>query len=435
MRTGRGTAFGLLAVGIAATASGAVRHVPGEYGTIGAAIAAATPGDVVEVAEGTYAPSTNGETFPLLVTKDDLVLSGAGMGLTVLDAEGTSRVITWDASSGGRVTGLTIRGGLSVTGGGARIQNGNPEFDHILFADNGADLRGAAIYLVRQALPTSAPWIHHNVMWNNLDTTPLDAVDTHGVVAAGEVGGVFEHNLVARTDGNGLLTSTNALPLVRHNLFVENGIPGPPARGRGICWLADTAPLVQHNLFFANQIAAILWPGGGGNVSAAVANSFDPADGVFGNVDGDPLLADPDGGDFHLTAGSPAIDAGDPTRPLDPDGTIADLGPFWFDQSGTVDAPAVAGVAPALRATPNPFRAATTLRFTRQAGRSVAARVVDVTGRTVRTLATSPSGSAESDSVEWDGRDAAGHPVAAGVYLVIVDDGVRRQSLPVVRLR
>jgi hypothetical protein len=36
--------------------------------------------------------------------------------------------------------------------------------------------------------------------------------------------------------------------------------------------------------------------------------------------------------DFHLTANSPCIDAGDPENQPDPDGTIADIGAFYYQQ-------------------------------------------------------------------------------------------------------
>ena len=55
----------------------------------------------------------------------------------------------------------------------------------------------------------------------------------------------------------------------------------------------------------------------------------------------DPLLADvtdPDPGvwDFHLQAGSPLIDAGDPTL-LDPDGSLSDIGSFGGPTAGSWD--------------------------------------------------------------------------------------------------
>ncbi|NOT31484.1 MAG: hypothetical protein HOP15_13635 [Planctomycetes bacterium] len=45
-----------------------------------------------------------------------------------------------------------------------------------------------------------------------------------------------------------------------------------------------------------------------------------------GCFDADPLLIDATAGDVRLRDGSPCIDAGDPSSPLDPDGTRADLG-------------------------------------------------------------------------------------------------------------
>ena len=53
-----------------------------------------------------------------------------------------------------------------------------------------------------------------------------------------------------------------------------------------------------------------------------------------GNIDADPLFADPLNLDFNLLAGSPCIDAGYPEPPFnDPDGTIGDMGVFYFPQA------------------------------------------------------------------------------------------------------
>lgn len=51
-----------------------------------------------------------------------------------------------------------------------------------------------------------------------------------------------------------------------------------------------------------------------------------------GNTNADPLFVDQRTGDYHLRPGSPCIDAGAPNSPLDPDGTRADIGAFYFDQ-------------------------------------------------------------------------------------------------------
>jgi len=54
-----------------------------------------------------------------------------------------------------------------------------------------------------------------------------------------------------------------------------------------------------------------------------------------GNIAADPLFIDAINSDFNLQAGSPCIDTGDPNSSLDPDGTRADIGAFYFDQSGS----------------------------------------------------------------------------------------------------
>ncbi len=61
-----------------------------------------------------------------------------------------------------------------------------------------------------------------------------------------------------------------------------------------------------------------------------------------GNLDSDPLFVNPAAGDYQLTWASfpipdatisPCIDTGDPSSPLDPDETTADMGAFYYDQS------------------------------------------------------------------------------------------------------
>ncbi len=54
---------------------------------------------------------------------------------------------------------------------------------------------------------------------------------------------------------------------------------------------------------------------------------------VFNNIYLDPEFNDAVNGDYNLQSTSPCIDAGNPDSPPDPDGTITDIGCYFFDQS------------------------------------------------------------------------------------------------------
>ncbi len=52
-----------------------------------------------------------------------------------------------------------------------------------------------------------------------------------------------------------------------------------------------------------------------------------------GNISADPVFVAPKAGNFSLDGRSPCIDAGDPKGAPDPDGTVADMGAIYFDQT------------------------------------------------------------------------------------------------------
>lgn len=428
---GRGAILALLAMGggglAGAEAQAATHSVPGDFATITAAVSAAAPGDVIVVGPGTHSASTTGESFPIFVTQD-LTIAGAGLGLTILDGENGSRIFDFDAPSGGRISGFTITNGVSSRGSGVIVRQGSPEIDGNFIHRNGAEFAGAGV-LVQGA---STPHVHHNVFWDNYDTV-AGGVDPHAILYQGTAAGVCEHNVIGKTDGNGLLASADAQPSVRHNIFVENGIPSPN-RGRGICWLGTQPPIVFHNLFWDNQIAAILWGGGPGDLSGAAANDVSGTDLVYGNLDGDPAFTDAGAFDFTLTAGSPAIDAGDPALPLDPDGTVADIGAFFFDQSTTSVLAGERGAIGEFFARPNPVRESSAVRLSLDREAPVSVRLIDVRGRRVRELHGGAL-SAGSHRFDWDGRDDAGRRVASGVYFAVVETDRERASTPLVVVR
>jgi hypothetical protein len=72
---------------------------------------------------------------------------------------------------------------------------------------------------------------------------------------------------------------------------------------------------------------------------------------------------------------------------------------------------------------PNPLGERTEFRFVLPGRVAVDAEVVDLAGRRVRTLASSREFAPGPNRLDWDGRDAAGRPVPAGVYLMRVRAG------------
>jgi hypothetical protein len=99
----------------------------------------------------------------------------------------------------------------------------------------------------------------------------------------------------------------------------------------------------------------------------------------------------------------------------DPDLTVQlfkDIG--WFTGFVAVGGPRTGDAS--LRNAPNPFAAATTMRFTLPGQDDVALDVYDLGGRRVRRVFEGPLGAGEH-AFRWDGSDDQGRPARSGVYL------------------
>ncbi|MBN2537677.1 hypothetical protein JXB37_05325, partial [candidate division WOR-3 bacterium] len=83
---------------------------------------------------------------------------------------------------------------------------------------------------------------------------------------------------------------------------------------------------------------------------------------------------------------------------------------------GVAEGPKPEPLAVRADATPNPFRRSTSISYEVPRAAAVELAVYDIAGRPVRTLATGLTQPGRYHAA-WDGRDAAGDAVAAGVYL------------------
>jgi len=75
-----------------------------------------------------------------------------------------------------------------------------------------------------------------------------------------------------------------------------------------------------------------------------------------------------------------------------------------------------------MSAAPNPTRAGTQLNFSLPDPADISLKIYDVSGRRVASLLDGLRG-VGGHSVNWDGRDEAGAPVAPGIYFARLDDG------------
>ena len=122
-------------------------------------------------------------------------------------------------------------------------------------------------------------------------------------------------------------------------------------------------------------------------------------------------------GDYNLQALSHCIDAGDTTL-TDPDGTIADIGAYYYPQ------PTNLGPAPSTPLThrllsnyPNPFNPSTNINFFVERAGPVKVSVYDILGRNVAELVNATM-SAGAYTAYWNAKSSAGVALPSGSYWV-----------------
>jgi hypothetical protein len=166
-------------------------------------------------------------------------------------------------------------------------------------------------------------------------TLRLEHSSVIGNVAEGSGGGVAvidaaldaSHTIIAdnsASDGGGLYVSGSGGTVLRHVTLAGN------SASSGAAIFADNTSV--------NICDCIVW-----SATAPISASSSTIDarysivgsGFEGNaiLTSNPQFVDSAMGDYRLSVSSPAINAGDPTSPLDPDGTRSDLGalPYTFD--------------------------------------------------------------------------------------------------------
>ncbi|MFC1898629.1 FlgD immunoglobulin-like domain containing protein [Candidatus Cloacimonadota bacterium] len=229
---------------------------------------------------------------------------------------------------------------------------------------------------------------------------------------------LLNNTIVGSNDSIGLLLVTS-VPLSVRNNIISNFEYGILIMGeqQSVVSLVDIA----YNDVWGNSILNYLEEYYIG--TNFYSHPFHPQPGT-GEIHEDPSFVDPFYGDYHLQVDSPCIDAGDPGSPLDPDGTIADMGALYFPQEVGIDQNIVNNFNVELSNFPNPFNPFTIISFNlpKDFERDIELEIYNIKGQKVKQLVRDqlPAG---QQSVAWDGRDENYKQVSSGIYFARLKAG------------
>lgn len=132
---------------------------------------ASDPG-TIHLLDGTYSPSTNGETFPVIM-RDYLSVIGESEATVLLDAEHQSQLFTLQNITSSNIKNMTLTGGMNTNGGAIFCLASSPVLENVTITGNKASWDGGGIYL------------------QDGGTMELINVSIHGNTSSGFGGGIY----------------------------------------------------------------------------------------------------------------------------------------------------------------------------------------------------------------------------------------------------
>lgn len=302
-----------------------VLHVPGDYGTIQAAINAAIDGDTVVVSPGQYNENIR------FLGKNILVTSLFDPDSTMIKAADPSKPVVLFSQN--EPKGATLRG-FTITGsayGGIECLGSSPTIigNHIVGNRSSKSNNGAGVSLKN----TSGSLIRGNII--AFDTAAAYGPGIH----VGDDGKTSSFDTVCYNVfyGNIGIGDIRALGHVTNLSIFNNTLTSPTFHSIGI--QATGTEDIRNNII-TGSVAYGIWVNDYPSVATVSYNCVfgNPHDFLNvtmgpGNIALDPQFAAPGVRDYRLQATSPCINTGDPSPVFnDPDGSRNDMGALPFVQ-------------------------------------------------------------------------------------------------------
>lgn len=125
----------------------------------------------------------------------------------------------------------------------------------------------------------------------------------------------------------GTLNIINSTVANNNSDAIALGSTTRPARIKNTIIAANSGAGIRADIDIAGDTVTYsdIYDNGGGNYIGIPDQTN-----INGNISADPMFVGGAPFNFHLTEQSPAINAGDPQSPLDPNGTRADMGAYYF---------------------------------------------------------------------------------------------------------
>jgi len=303
----------------------------GSYATIQAAINAASDDDFILVADGPYPENLVIECKSLFILggwNNDFSERDWVANITTIDGGGAASCVRYTDTPNGELSGFTMTNGYAyggtweqACGGGIFCLRSSPRISHNIITGNTAASAGGGIHC-----KTSSPTITDNTIADN----------TASGTASGDGGGIWcayssfptitRNKITANTSGGsggGIYVNASS-PVITNNTITGNT---STRSGGGIQTMDSAGPTITNNTITGNTSGegggihrctgasptirnCILWDNGDDLAGCSATYScIQDGDAGDGNISSDPDFADPE---YHLAAGSPCIDAGDP---------------------------------------------------------------------------------------------------------------------------